>query len=226
YRKETATNSLLHVQSQHPRNTILGIPVGQYLQVKRLCSTTEEFKVEAKKLALGVERKSLLATKNKSTCHFNSNDKSIRLIGDFSMEHKEITGILNKHWHFLQQDRELSKGCFKCGNCMVCPFVLKTINIMKKIDHKHHNIEHFINCKTQGVIYIMQCGCGLEYVGKTIREFRRRIMEHVGIDKIHNTTRVGDLNRKLLQREAEWIYSMNTKAPHGLNEGFTYAPFL
>ncbi|OCT59808.1 hypothetical protein XELAEV_18000681mg [Xenopus laevis] len=97
----------------------------------------------------------------------------------------------------------------------------------------------------------MKCKCSIEYVGKTIREFRRRIMEHIGdgrhkrntsvanhintmhagktemmhffgIKKVLNTPRVGDLNRQILQKEAEWIYIMASKAPHGL----TFTPFL
>ncbi|OCT86644.1 hypothetical protein XELAEV_18020328mg [Xenopus laevis] len=52
YRKKTATNNLLHASNQHPQNTIKGIPTGQYLRVRRLCSTLDDFKAEAKKLYL------------------------------------------------------------------------------------------------------------------------------------------------------------------------------
>ncbi|OCT98775.1 hypothetical protein XELAEV_18011009mg [Xenopus laevis] len=116
-------------------------------------------------------------------------------------------------------------------------------------------MKQFMNCKTTGVIYVMECVCGKRYVGKTKREFRRHILEHVGdvrnkrntsvanhvnthhngdngvmkftaVEHIKSTTRIGDLDNKLLQREAEWIYWLNTKVPSGLNEGFTFSPFL
>lgn len=38
FRKPTAGNSLLHVESVHPRHAIRGIPMGQYKQLCRNCS--------------------------------------------------------------------------------------------------------------------------------------------------------------------------------------------
>ncbi|OCT72009.1 hypothetical protein XELAEV_18034990mg [Xenopus laevis] len=111
-----------------------------------------------------------------------------------------------------------------------------------------HSRIHFINCKTVEAIYIMKCQCGKEYVGKTQREFWRRILEHVGdvrhkrntsvanhINELHNgnmkvmkftavehiksTTRIGGIAKKLLQSEAKWIYWQNNKSPNGLMKG-------
>ncbi|OCT87222.1 hypothetical protein XELAEV_18020920mg [Xenopus laevis] len=281
----------------------MGIPVGRYLRVRRLCSTTDEFKVEAKKLywrfkergyshnslkkaynrALGTDRNTLLTPKKSTFPAANHKTKNIRVIGDYSKEHSEIIQILKRHWHISCQDTELEKvlafsfhrqltqspytnpigetwltnkfkRCHKCGDCVSCPFILKTTTFVKKIDNTQHTIEQFINCKTQGVVNMMKCKCGIEYVGNTIREFQRRVMELVGdvrhkrntsvanhintmhagniemmrffgIQKVLNSTRVGDLNRKLLQKEAKWIYTMASKAPYGL-KGFTFTPFL
>ncbi|OCT70307.1 hypothetical protein XELAEV_18037231mg [Xenopus laevis] len=268
YPKETATNSLLHAKSQHPKNIILGIPVGQYLRVKRLCSSANEFKIEAKKLywrfkergyshnslkkaynrALCTERKLFLTVKNKSSPYqVKPVENTIRLIGDYSKQHNEITDILNKHWHILQQDTDLSKvlglrphvtyrRSRNLRDQLTQSHYVQSNNdttmIFRKTDNIHHNLAHFINCKTQSVIYVMKCACGIEYVGKTIREFRQRIMEHVGdvrhkrntsianhinichngntnmmhfigVEKVLSTTHIGDLDRKLLQKEAE-----------------------
>ncbi|OCT82242.1 hypothetical protein XELAEV_18024758mg [Xenopus laevis] len=152
-----------------------------------------------------------------------------------------------------------TKGCYKCGNCLACPYihVLKTKTVAGRIDITNFTITQFSNCKTAGVIYVMKCKCDQTYVGKTRREFRRRILEHVGdvrnksnttvanhINEQHNgdtgfmrffavavehfkqTTRVEDIDKKLLQCEAKLIYWLNSKAPNGLNEGFTFIPFL
>ncbi|OCT91964.1 hypothetical protein XELAEV_18015021mg, partial [Xenopus laevis] len=304
YRKKTATNSLLHASSQHPSNTIKGIPTGQYLRVRRLCNTLGDFKIEAKKLyerfrQRGYTHNSLKkAYKRALTTERNSlltnTMKHIRMIGDFSSQHKASTHILTKHWHILKQDKDLkqiigdgplitlrrstnlrdqlirshltpprksswltntTQGCHKCGNCMACPFILKTKVVTGRRDIPNYIIKQFINCKTTGVIYVMKCKCDLLYVGKTRREFRRRILEHVGyvrnkrnttvanhindmhkgdsaymrffaVEHIQQTTRIGDIDKKLLQSEAKWIYWLNTKAPNGLNEGFTFCPFL
>ena len=93
------------------------------------------------------------------------------------------------------------------------------------------------------------------YVGKTSRALRTRISEHRsnircgdmrnpvaahfkqmghsisslrywGIEKVNRPARGGDHNRLLLQRESYYIYSLNTMAPHGLNEEFDVKPFL
>ncbi|OCT58240.1 hypothetical protein XELAEV_180024281mg, partial [Xenopus laevis] len=260
-----------------------GIPTGQYLRVRRLCSTLPEFKSEAKKLYDRFKQRG-----------YSHNCLKNAYKSYYSSQHKDITNILQKHWHILRHDLELQevvgekplityrrsnnlhdrlvhshytsstkktwlsyniKGCHKCGNCVACPFVSKRTTFIGRLDIKEFTIKHFINCKTTGVIYVMECTCDKRYVGKTKREFRRRIMEHVGdvrnkrntsianhindyhkgdcnmmkftaVDHIASTTRIGDIDRKLLQREAEWIYWLNSKTPVGLNEGFTFSPFL
>ncbi|OCT55731.1 hypothetical protein XELAEV_18004497mg [Xenopus laevis] len=147
------------------------------------------------------------------------------------------------------------KGCYKCGDCLACPFVRKSTTLYGRLDIEEYTIKQFINCKTMGVIYVMECKCGMRYVGKTKREFRRRILEHVGdvrnkrnttianhinthhsgnsgvmkfiaVEHIKSTSRIGDIDNKLLKCEAEWIYWLNSKAPSGLNEGFIFSPFL
>ncbi|CAJ0959331.1 unnamed protein product [Ranitomeya imitator] len=50
YRKPTATNSLLHYSSFHPRHLKNGIPTGQFLRLKINCSLMSDFHSEDKKL--------------------------------------------------------------------------------------------------------------------------------------------------------------------------------
>ncbi|CAJ0948286.1 unnamed protein product [Ranitomeya imitator] len=50
YRKPTATNTLLHTSSSHRQSTIDGIPIGQHLRVKRICSTQEKYDHQASDL--------------------------------------------------------------------------------------------------------------------------------------------------------------------------------
>ncbi|OCT70725.1 hypothetical protein XELAEV_18037650mg [Xenopus laevis] len=303
YRKETATNSLLHANSLHPQSTIRGIPTGQYLRVRRLCNTITDFKVEAKKLydrfkargyshnslkraykkALASDRNALLVPK-KLTSIINNEEKNnnqVRIIGDYSTEHDAITRIITKHWHILEQDDVLKQyvgerptitfrrsrnlrdhlvhshlttttksswlaqrtiGCYKCGNCLACPYIEKTLSVKGRMDIEEYKLSHFMNCKTTSVVYIMRCPCPKLYVGKTCREFRRRILEHIGdvrnkrntsvavhinekhggkantmkffaVEHFQHTTRIGDIDKKLLQCEAKWIYWLNSRAP-------------
>ncbi|KAG8595176.1 hypothetical protein GDO81_001440 [Engystomops pustulosus] len=50
HRKETAVNSLLHASSSHPPQTITAVPIGQYLRMRRICSTDESFEFQAQEL--------------------------------------------------------------------------------------------------------------------------------------------------------------------------------
>lgn len=115
---------------------------------------------------------------------------------------------------------------------------------------------HFANCKTQGVVYLMQCQCGAFYVGKTRQEFRKRVDKHMQsmqignlylplgrhvaryhnyrlpsvnftvLDRIHLPLRGGDWNKVLLQREMRWIRYLRATTPPGLNETESFRPFL
>ena len=46
------------------------------------------------------------------------------------------------------------------------------------------------------------------------------------LEKISPSPRGGDIKKKLLQREALWIYTVNNMEPHGLNETLDLGPFL
>ncbi|XP_072000593.1 uncharacterized protein [Engystomops pustulosus] len=47
YRKKTSTNSLLHASSSHPAKLIRSIPTGQFLRIRRICSTDSNFEKQA-----------------------------------------------------------------------------------------------------------------------------------------------------------------------------------
>lgn len=101
----------------------------------------------------------------------------------------------------------------------------------------------------------MTCVCGIKYVGKTKRELRRRIGEHVsdiikrkdtpiarhvetchdgevtsvrfqGIEHVRASPRGGDLDVRLLQKEARWIFMLDTIKPMGLNDAICYTSFI
>lgn len=58
------------------------------------------------------------------------------------------------------------------------------------VDHVHHvvigrrtslpngemfTLKHFATCKTQGVVYLMQCQCGAFYIGKKRQELGKQV---------------------------------------------------
>ncbi|XP_069615983.1 uncharacterized protein [Ranitomeya imitator] len=70
-------------------------------------------------------------------------------------------------------------GSFQCGNCSACQFMERTTTFGNSSGDRVFSITHFINCRTDNVIYFARCACDLIYIGMTTRELRVRILEHV-----------------------------------------------
>lgn len=75
------------------------------------------------------------------------------------------------------------KGFFLCKRCFAC---LRTKRPNKRVFQftststgESHDIKDFICCNTEGAVYVLECSCGLQYVGRTKRPLRVRIKEHV-----------------------------------------------
>lgn len=81
-------------------------------------------------------------------------------------------------------DRQI-KGLFKCGTCKACKYMLNTKHFHSPVTGREYLIRDFSNCKTKGVVYLGICACLCLYVGKTVRELRRQVLEHTG-DIYHN----------------------------------------
>ncbi|CAJ0932051.1 unnamed protein product [Ranitomeya imitator] len=124
FRKDTAVNSLLHATSANPRSLINGIPTGQFLRIKRICSSEESFNEEAdalarrfenrgyskrsikrgKKRAIWARREDLLQIKSKE-----SSDQVVRFISTFSDKGPAMKQALEKYWPMLKMDKTLDK---------------------------------------------------------------------------------------------------------------------
>lgn len=53
-----------------------------------------------------------------------------------------------------------------------------------------------------------------------------KVLKFWGIKQIKLGRRKGNLDKTLLKEEAKWIYRLNYLSPNGLNEGFTFTPFI
>ncbi|KAM4034645.1 LOW QUALITY PROTEIN: uncharacterized protein ACNLHF_021310 [Anomaloglossus baeobatrachus] len=80
---------------------------------------------------------------------------------------------------FLFQSSGPKWGSWTCGGCSVCHVILKTKTFWNAAKTREFQIVHHINCKTEAVIYLATCPCGLFYVGMTSRELKVRIQEHI-----------------------------------------------
>ncbi|CAJ0964054.1 unnamed protein product [Ranitomeya imitator] len=126
YRKPTATNSLLHASSSHLKSTINGIPIGQFLRVKRICSEHQEFEIQSetlkkrfqdrgynkKVIEKGYRRaretpREVLLHKNQPLLDHDKNDQQVRFITNYSTGWYHLKNIILKHWQILHSDSTL-----------------------------------------------------------------------------------------------------------------------
>ncbi|XP_041446093.1 uncharacterized protein LOC121403011 [Xenopus laevis] len=72
----------------------------------------------------------------------------------------------------------LKPGVFKCNNCVMCNTLILGDQFFNPHSGKAYHIKHRLTCRSQNVIYIIKCPCGLLYCGKTMRQLRDRISMH------------------------------------------------
>ncbi|OCT74326.1 hypothetical protein XELAEV_18033291mg [Xenopus laevis] len=150
--------------------------------------------------------------------------------------------------HFINKSHEKAamwlpapvKGMHKCGHCKCCKYMKKCNDFTHLQNKKVYKIDSFINCQTTAVIYVIECGCPLWYVGKTLRSIRKRVLEHIsdinrevqkssvashfknvhggntknlktfGIEQVSLGIRGGEIDKVLLKKELRWLYELNT----------------
>lgn len=142
-------------------------------------------------------------------------------------------------------------GYFQCRRCQVCSLngcrSRRTMNFISTCTRKSYTIEPFITCSTTGVVYLLQCPCGLQYVGRTKRPLQVRLNEHInnirkgftkhsvskhyltahrrdptgtiflGIDKFKPHWRGSVLVRSISKLEMAWVHKLKSYTPFGLN---------
>ncbi|OCT57705.1 hypothetical protein XELAEV_18003163mg [Xenopus laevis] len=109
---------------QGPQTITKGIPKGQYLRLRRICSTDEDFKREAYQLyqrfksrgyktrclrrayqqALSLNREDLLYKFQKRSASSPKEQGETRFILMFNTNDKEIRSLIHKHWNILLKD--------------------------------------------------------------------------------------------------------------------------
>ena len=146
-------------------------------------------------------------------------------------------------------------GFYPCLHCVACKSSKKMNTFKSAVTNKEYTIRQFVNCSSSNVVYMIFCKCNLQYVGKTSRPVRTRIIEHMSairrkdikspvarhfmeaghstadlsftvIEQVKKSRRGGDLDTKLLQTESRWIYYMQSVNPGGMNEDLSLQCYL
>ncbi|XP_013889701.1 uncharacterized protein LOC106536906 [Austrofundulus limnaeus] len=84
--------------------------------------------------------------------------------------HSHLTVVNNTSW--------LPKpvGCFKCLKCNHCKEVKQCKTFTTHEGGKEYDIRQFINCNSCFVVYLLQCTCGVFYIGQTKRRSFSRLL--------------------------------------------------
>ncbi|CAJ0962564.1 unnamed protein product [Ranitomeya imitator] len=107
FRKKTAVNSVLHASSSHPKHVINAIPIGQFLRLRRVCSSFEDFKMRAeemKKRFLDRGTNNLIFSTSKP-----QKEVKTRFITEYHSHWELMREILSKHWSILTSDPVLKQ---------------------------------------------------------------------------------------------------------------------
>ena len=74
-------------------------------------------------------------------------------------------------------------GFYQYRNCRVCSLNgcthRRTHVFTSTSTSEEHKIKPFITCSTEGIVYLLQCPCGLQYIGRTKRPLSVRLNEHI-----------------------------------------------
>uniref|UniRef100_A0A3Q0RSG0 Helix-turn-helix domain-containing protein n=1 Tax=Amphilophus citrinellus TaxID=61819 RepID=A0A3Q0RSG0_AMPCI len=177
-------------------------------------------------------------------------DNNINCVVQYSPFSRDLQTIIQKHWYIISSDPTLT--CFNTPprivykrppnlrNLLVraCLSGIGTIDISVSIRTSllpTPKFSHFLNSIPSGNYHCGHC-TQCNFTHKTKTPLKTRISEHpshtvftlhyCGIETIKLHRWGGDVNTLLLKRQAYWIYTLHTLAPHGLNEDIDLRPFL
>mgnify|MGYP002804454618 CR=1 FL=1 len=147
------------------------------------------------------------------------------------------------------------KGFKTCGKCKACKNS-KNVKEYGTTFGKKCYINKDLTCTSDFCIYVLQCPCGLKYVGSTIFQIKKRVLEHYraifnkdfnypvakhfydchnsdakllsffAIDRVERSLRGGDREKRLRKLESRHILQIGIKYPLGLNKDEEMASHL
>lgn len=77
--------------------------------------------------------------------------------------------------------RSQKRGTFPCLHCTNCASILKGVKFKHPLKDTEITARGHFTCNTTGAIYLLQCPCGLAYVGQTSRHIKTRLNEHKSV---------------------------------------------
>lgn len=153
-----AGNSIVRYKSAHPPSLLRSIPFGQYLRLRTICSDEADYKIQS-----GALQERLL---QRGYSHSLSKEP-----------YKQASSLQRDDLLLLFQGQpKPTNGTFPCGACAYC-VNLDTRSSVPLPDGTTWTSQHYVDCTTRGIVYLLSCPCGAFYVGITTCEFHRRIYD-------------------------------------------------
>lgn len=75
-----------------------------------------------------------------------------------------------------------TEGALRCAHnkCMCCKLIpMKKKEVVSRVTGDIHIIKGRLSCKSNYVVYVLECPCGLQYVGRATQKSRERINKHL-----------------------------------------------
>ena len=136
--------------------------------------------------------------------------------------------------------------CQSCGDkrCHTCRQIRQTSTFNSHTTGSTFKIRCNVNCKSKNVIYVLQCKCGLQYVGETDQPFHKRMNGHRSDyekkpdlplsrhlrSSNHSKESLNELSITIIDqnlswskedrqnREKFWMRKLKSLSPYGINE--------
>ncbi|KAM9324507.1 LOW QUALITY PROTEIN: uncharacterized protein PAF06_000559 [Gastrophryne carolinensis] len=91
--------------------------------------------------------------------------------------------------HYTRPKNWLEKNMMKgssqpCGRCNICRLVKRKETIQSVTTGQKYGIKQQLNCRSEGVIYLLECSCPKQYVGETKNAGKTRIQGHLSNIKL------------------------------------------
>ncbi|OCT89306.1 hypothetical protein XELAEV_18017926mg [Xenopus laevis] len=146
---------------------------------------------------------------------------------------------------------ERKNGFFTCRTCKGCKTSKindrKADKFISNVTKEEFNIKTILTCNSKNIIYLLQCPCNLQYIGRTNRTLKIRIREHMnnikkgllthsvsahfkthhnsdpsllkfmGIAQKKKHWRGNDIVQAISREETYWIHKLKTLTPKCLN---------
>ncbi|XP_069615772.1 uncharacterized protein [Ranitomeya imitator] len=208
FRKITATNSLLHYGSFHPQHLKNGIPKGQFLRLRRNCSTNTDFLGQAKDLTKRFQQRGYpQGVISKAFQHARGQDRS-------NLLEKKI----QPREYFNCRSRNLVYAIF-CG----CPkiYVGQTSQELRRRMQQH--LSNIATASRDLRRDNTLSSVAAHFLEK--HQGRPAGFKVMGLETVSTNIRGGNITNALLRCESKWIYKLQSCTPSGLNEDLLFTGF-